>query len=264
MSKNRLSIAALVLVGSFAATSTARAAAIGFTLTEVDSLTLTSNLAGLVIIPIGTDLWDLDFGPTAISQFAGDGIQNGWAWAEPGNPLIVNYLSQFDGALFSFQSDMTIADLPKGLLCGVMLPPFQLGVSCLIGTDVAGNSYSVAVNDNGDEAAAVPEPASMLLLGTGIAGMRLRRWRNRRRGAWQPVVQVHRRIENGEAPRKAATPNPVSTIPGSVHPSAPKETDILQQPNARGTQGFTEGTQGWWLQESARTAAGSGDPQLAV
>ena len=141
MSHNRLSIAALALVGSFAATSPARAAAIGFTVTEVDSLTLTSNLAGLVIIPTGTDLWFLDFGPTAISQFSNGGVANDWAWTEPGDPLTVNYLQQWDGALFLFQSDMSIADVPKGILCGVEIRPVQDGVSCLFGTDVAGNSY---------------------------------------------------------------------------------------------------------------------------
>ena len=129
MLRYRLILGVVVLIGSLLGPSPARAAEIGFTLTEVDSLTLTSSIAGPVITNVNPDEWVIDLTPLGIDTAFGNFPI---AWVEPDDPNTVNYLTMNSIGVLRLRSDFPLAGI-EPTTCGGTPSPLPIGVACGIG-----------------------------------------------------------------------------------------------------------------------------------
>ena len=100
-------------------------------------------------------------------------------WVEPAGSTGVNVLSFIgtelvDGFFFHFFSFVS-ESASTGDTCGTG-SPLPLGASCILGTTFGGENIFVTVNEM---AVPVPEPASITLIGAGVAGLAFIRRRHR-------------------------------------------------------------------------------------
>lgn len=175
-------IGGLILAGLVLTPRPASATYIQYELEELSSSVLISKKlistvnvfepGDLIITNTAPDTWTIDFSATDVT-FTPGAIGLNSAWFE--SLSTVDYVHQTGPRTLELQSDFPIAQLPPGLQCVI-----NFDVACTIGRDSADVLVTMQVLDFGD--VAVPEPASLMLLGTGLLAVGARRWRGRRRG----------------------------------------------------------------------------------
>jgi PEP-CTERM motif-containing protein len=182
MLNRRLLVGTLLMAGLVATARPASATFIQYELEELSSSVLISKKlispvnalvpGDLIITNTAPDTWTVDFSATDVT-FTPAAIGLNSAWLESGTT--VDYVHQSGPTTLELQSDFPMAQLPAGLVCVI-----NFDVACTIGRDSAGNLVTMQVLDFGD-GPAVPEPTSVVLLGTGAISLIARRWRHRSR-----------------------------------------------------------------------------------
>lgn len=168
------SFAAAAAAGALLAPLTTHAAAIGFALTIDDATnTVTSNLAGIGITTLGTQLWRLDFSASSMTFFI-SGYEMSWISGD--DDTGVNWIQrEGSGSTFLLYGD-TVLPGSTGDVCGSTPSPLLQGVTCFIGADTS-DSYFVTVLDP-TPTGTVSSPATLALAGLGLlaaAGVSRRR-----------------------------------------------------------------------------------------
>ena len=163
----------IVLLASAAAcalligTATTIAADIQIPITETEPFgggaeTLTVGFAGATIAGV-TDAWKITLPGITLSS-----LHLPQVWVEKPGDSGFNLLSIGTPDTLGFGSEVPPASLPTtpDNFCGTGAP-LNLGVSCFIGRDLAGNSYFAAVN----EVKSVPEPSTWAMMIIGFASL---------------------------------------------------------------------------------------------
>jgi PEP-CTERM motif len=163
----------IVLLASAAAcalligTATTIAADIQIPITETEPFgggaeTLTVGFAGATIAGV-TDAWKITLPGITLSS-----LHLPQVWVEKPGDSGFNLLSIGTPDTLGFGSEVPPASLPTtpDNFCGTGAP-LNLGVSCFIGRDLAGNSFFAAVN----EVKSVPEPSTWAMMIIGFASL---------------------------------------------------------------------------------------------
>jgi hypothetical protein len=172
----------IVLLASAAAcalligTATTIAADIQIPITETEPFgggaeTLTVGFAGATIAGV-TDAWKITLPGITLSS-----LHLPQVWVEKPGDSGFNLLSIGTPDTLGFGSEVPPASLPTtpDNFCGTGAP-LNLGVSCFIGRDLAGNSYFAAVN----EVKSVPEPSTWAMMIIGFASLGFAAYRGNR------------------------------------------------------------------------------------
>jgi hypothetical protein len=172
----------IVLLASAAAcalligTATTIAADIQIPITETEPFgggaeTLTVGFAGATIAGV-TDAWKITLPGITLSS-----LHLPQVWVEKPGDSGFNLLSIGTPDTLGFGSEVPPASLPTtpDNFCGTGAP-LNLGVSCFIGRDLAGNSFFAAVN----EVKSVPEPSTWAMMIIGFASLGFAAYRGNR------------------------------------------------------------------------------------
>ena len=165
--RNIVLLASAVACALLIGTATTIAADIQIPITETEPFgggaeTLTVGFAGATIAGV-TDAWKITLPGITLSS-----LHLPQVWVEKPGDSGFNLLSIGTPDTLGFGSEVPPASLPTtpDNFCGTGAP-LNLGVSCFIGRDLAGNSYFAAVN----EVKSVPEPSTWAMMIIGFASL---------------------------------------------------------------------------------------------